>query len=202
MYDRSTKSLWSEIWGQAIAGNLTGRNLQQVPIDVMPWSGWKRLYPNTLVLSEDTGYSRPYGSDPYAGYYTEPSLYFPISHVDTRLALKTVVVGIIRDGVSTAYRASLFNQSKVIAATLGAQQIVLLSLGSETARAFSPVVNGNHLTFTSVNGTFVDDQTKTFWSYDEAAISGPLRGTRLTRVAVITAFWFAWVAFYPETSSH
>ncbi len=47
MYDRLTSSLWSEIWGEAISGKLTGSVLQRVPIDVTTWGEWKALYPNT-----------------------------------------------------------------------------------------------------------------------------------------------------------
>ncbi len=38
MYDRLTRSLWSEIWGQAISGNLTGHTLERVPSDLMTWA--------------------------------------------------------------------------------------------------------------------------------------------------------------------
>ncbi len=202
MYDRTTKSLWSQIWGQAIAGNLTGKVLQSIPIDVMQWSLWEKLYANTVVLSEKTGYNRPYGIDPYAeqGYYDLPYLLFPLDHQDNRLPVKARVLGIIISGVARAYPLGDFNGTGVVQDDSWNQSVVLLSLGNGSARAFAPLVNGASLHFAYRNGEFVDQETGSRWSYDGVVISGPLKGQGLQRYVLSTSFWFAWAAFYPGTS--
>ncbi len=202
MYDRSTKTLWSQMWGQAIAGNLTGKSLQRIPIDVMPWGAWKKLYPNTLVLSDKTGYSRPYGIDPYdeQGYYDLPYLLFPLDHQDNRLPVKARVLGVVIHGVSRAYPLGTFNSTGVVQDEVGNQSVALFSIGNGSARAFAAMANGVSLRFSYQNGAFVDKETGSRWSYGGAAVSGPLSGQTLQRYVTVTSFWFAWATFYPGTS--
>ncbi|MEX0828027.1 MAG: DUF3179 domain-containing protein, partial [Haliea sp.] len=68
MYDRQTESLWSQIPGRAVSGIHAGRKLQRLPAVHMPWSQWRGQYPESAVLSFDTGHRRNYSRDPYAGY--------------------------------------------------------------------------------------------------------------------------------------
>ncbi|MFQ6119316.1 MAG: DUF3179 domain-containing protein, partial [Methanosarcinales archaeon] len=65
MYDRKTNSYWSQIDGLAIVGELTGTKLTAVSIDTVVWRDWKKAHPDSEVLSQDTGFIRPYGRDPY-----------------------------------------------------------------------------------------------------------------------------------------
>jgi len=197
MYDRLTKSLWSQVWGEAIQGKLTGTKLQTVPIDVLTWSDWKKLYPNTLVLSRQTGFSRPYGHDPYGGYYTSNQILFPLSHLDTKLPPKTVVYGLVLGNESKAY--PLDNITRPIMMDSFAGKTFLLWKAGFGVRFFDSSVNGITLHFKDANGTAIDLETSSTWSYDGIAISGTLAGSRLTRYTTETGFWFAWAAFYPDT---
>jgi hypothetical protein len=197
MYDRLTKSLWSQIWGEAIAGDLKGSKLQKVPIDVIAWGEWKKLYPNTLVLSRQTGYSRPYNDDPYGAYYTTDQIWFPLSHLDRRLPPKTVVLGLTLGVESKAYPIANL-KAPVVTDSLGGVSILLWRIGGDV-RFFDPVVAGAPLHFTNANGTLVDSETHSTWNYEGVAISGPLNGKSLLRYSAESAFWFAWAAFYPST---
>jgi hypothetical protein len=210
MYDRLTKSLWSQIWGQAIAGSLTGQTLQRVPIDVTTWGQWKKLHPNTSVLSRQTGFNRDYGDDPYGAYYFTNDIYFPLTHHDQRLPPKTVIVGLTVGGVSKAYVLnSPFGQGSVayslenvtsplLLDTVGGKILLVWQYG-QVVRFFNPVINGKLLTFTSANGTIVDSGTGSTWNFDGHAVSGPLKGESMARYVSETEFWFAWAAFHPDT---
>lgn len=103
MYDRKTDSLWSQVLGEAIVGEMTGMKLNILPSDVMRFGEWKRLHPQGGVLSRDTGATRFYGRDPYGDYYTTPGTYFPVVKKDTRLGEKEFVLGIVVNGVAKAY---------------------------------------------------------------------------------------------------
>src|SRR3989338_4273965 len=92
MYDRNTDSQWSQALGVAITGQMTGYTLKRIPFDVARWSDWKSLYPDTLVLTTDTGFSRAYGSDPYGNYYTDSRIIFPVENKDDRLFLKEKIL--------------------------------------------------------------------------------------------------------------
>jgi Protein of unknown function (DUF3179) len=45
MYDRATKSLWSQAMAQGIVGKFAGIKLERIPFDVAYWKEWKQLYP-------------------------------------------------------------------------------------------------------------------------------------------------------------
>lgn len=104
LYDRTTESLWSQILGKAIAGPRVGRKLQAIPISHTTWRDWLRRHPDTRVLSDDTGYSRDYGRDPYAGYQASREIYFSVNHeAPDSYHPKDIVLGLAIDGVYKAY---------------------------------------------------------------------------------------------------
>ena len=104
MYDRKTDSYWTQIDGKAIIGELTGMELKEVSIDTVTWRDWKAAHPDSEVLNQDTGYSRPYGNDPYGSYYNDSFIFFPVENEDNRIHAKTVIFGIEIDGVYKAYQ--------------------------------------------------------------------------------------------------
>jgi len=106
MYDRKSETLWTQIGGEAVYGELTGRRLTPVSIDVVVWRDWKKRYPDSEVLSRDTGFTRDYGRDPYGNYYTDRGLFFPVENYSDEIHPKTVVFGIEVQGVYKAYRES------------------------------------------------------------------------------------------------
>ena len=55
MYDRNSNSLWSQAMAQSIVGKFAGASLDRVPFDLAYWKDWKNLYPNSKILSKDTG---------------------------------------------------------------------------------------------------------------------------------------------------
>jgi hypothetical protein len=65
LFDRETESLWSQLRGQAVAGQLAGTHLQLLPVSMSTWRNWYANHPQTFVLSFQTGYKRDYSRDPY-----------------------------------------------------------------------------------------------------------------------------------------
>lgn len=109
MYNRTDdpkkESLWSQVLGEAIVGEFTGTKLKVLPSDVIRYSDWKKLHPDTKVLSKDTGTIRSYGYDPYGDYYTSNDVSFGASFNDTRLHPKEFVLGIQIGGKYKAYHS-------------------------------------------------------------------------------------------------
>ena len=68
MWDRQTESWWQQFTGEGIVGELAGEQLTFLPASIISWSDFKTAYPEGQVLSTDTGFSRSYGVNPYAGY--------------------------------------------------------------------------------------------------------------------------------------
>ena len=109
MYNRTNdtqkESLWSQVLGEAIVGEFTGAKLKVIPSDVIRYRDWKKLHPNTTVLSKDTGTIRTYGYDPYGDYYTSNDVSFGASFNDDRLHPKEFVLGIQIGGKYKAYHS-------------------------------------------------------------------------------------------------
>ena len=79
LYDLESQSLWSQLMGQAISGERRGERLVKVPLQHTSWQDWRQQYPDTLVLSTETGYSRDYNRNPYGDYDRSEQVFFPIS---------------------------------------------------------------------------------------------------------------------------
>jgi hypothetical protein len=201
MYDRTNKSLWSQAMSQAIVGKLAGVKLERMPFDVANWKEWKQLYPDSKVLSKDTGSTRPYGADPYGDYYTNGDVLFPVSNSDDRLGLKEIVVGLENKGQYKAYKLQEIENKKILNDQVNGKPIALLSLHPFMIRAYDPVVDRQVLEFSynAKDQNFIDTQTGSLWNFEGKAVSGQMKGKQLTRLPFDEGFWFEWVAFHPTT---
>ena len=199
MYDRLTESYWSQALGLAVKGELTGTQLNLVPFDVITWGDWKELYPDTLVMTTETGYLRSYATDPYGNYYTEPRIMFPVEHNDERIHPKEIIIGVEIDGVYKAYRQNDIELENVINDYVDDKPLLLVSLFSENSRVFERTVDGKVLDFQFNENKMIDLQTNSEWNYDGIGISGPYLGAQLERIPTYPGFWFEWFAFHPDT---
>lgn len=199
MYDRSSGSYWSQALGESIKGPFAGTNLKKIPFDVARWSDWKSLYPDSLVLTTNTGFQRPYGSDPYGDYYTSNEIIFPVSHTDNRMHSKEKIVGFERSGHFKAYKISNVESSKIINDKVGESKILLVSQYTDMTRVFDRKINDKVLDFAYSNGKIIDTRTNSEWNFEGQAISGTMKGEQLQRLTLNPGFWFEWVAFHPDT---
>jgi len=104
LYDRETESLWSQIISKAISGKLKGNKLQKLPVTHTTWVDWKETHPQTVVLSDKTGYSRDYRRNPYSGYEKSRGLYFQVTNkAPDNFHPKERVLGLEVDGKYKAY---------------------------------------------------------------------------------------------------
>lgn len=104
MYDRKTDSLWSQVLGEAIMGELAGTHLTVLPSDQIRFGNWKHKHPDGEVLSRETGAARFYGSNPYGDYFAVTDLSLNLARpTDTRLPNEAFVLGIVINGRAKAY---------------------------------------------------------------------------------------------------
>ena len=199
MYDRWTDSYWSQGLGMAVTGELSGIKLKTIPFDVISWGDWKKLHPDTLVLTTDTGHLRSYATDPYGDYYTDPRIIFPVDNMDDRLHPKEVILGYHANGIYKAYAQNDVEIHNIINDAVGNTSVMLVSLFPHNTRGYDRTLNGEVLEFEYVDEKIIDTKTKSVWNYDGHAISGSLEGSQLSRLYLEPGFWFSWVAFYPNT---
>lgn len=208
MYDRKSNSLWSQALGEGIVGEYAGVKLERIPFDVAYWKEWKELYPESKVLSRDTGSVRPYGADPYGDYYTNDLILFPVPNDDKRLGLKEIIIGLENKDQYKAYKLQEIETNKVINDVIGEdKKIALVSLEPFMIRVFDRVIDGNDdgnkivvdLFYNETTNTLIDRVTGSELNFDGKFINKQLQGKKLERLPMDQGFWFEWAAFHPET---
>ncbi len=104
MYDQETESMWQQFTGEAVVGEMTGKKLTVVPVDIVSFKEWKQQHPQTTVLSRETKYKRDYEKHPYGSYESDTALYYPIEgELPEGVAAKTVVYGVVTGEAAKAY---------------------------------------------------------------------------------------------------
>jgi hypothetical protein len=217
MYDRQTESWWQQATGEAIIGKFTGTELTLLPALLISWEDARRAYPEAEVLSRDTGYSRAYGRNPYAGYddiNDSPYLYQG-PELSDKLPPLARILKVERDGEAVAYPYSVLSEVHVANDQVAGQPIVVLWTPGKasaldtsripegrdvgTALSFSREIDGQVLTFAWEDGRITDRETGTEWNGLGEAVAGPLEGQRLESVVGVNYFWFSWVVYRPDT---
>jgi hypothetical protein len=103
LYDRETESLWSQLMSTAITGPMKGNKLTSIPVTHTTWRDWLARYPETEVLSPNTGHRVNYRVDPYPNYGSSGKLYFPVSKTSKLYRRKEIVLGLEINETFKAY---------------------------------------------------------------------------------------------------
>jgi hypothetical protein len=180
------------------------------------WEAFKEAYPDSDVLSRETGFDRPYGTNPYPGYDDIDSRPFLFEgSTDERLPPMERVVGVVLEDEGVAYPFPLLQERRVIEDRIGDEEIVVLwapgtssavdsrevGAGRDIGQAgvFSRELGGRQLSFSpGPADIFVDAETGSTWDVSGLALAGELAGRRLTLIPHTVVFWFAWAAFQPQ----
>jgi hypothetical protein len=108
-FDRSTESLWSQMHIQCIHGDLIETVPQLYPVVEMTWGLWKSMFKQFLIMSDDTGIDRNYGTFPYADYpINDDLIFYPMTYDDDRLPRKERLHGVMINGKARVYRFEHF----------------------------------------------------------------------------------------------
>lgn len=107
-FDRETNSNWSQILNVSINGTYINESPPNFFVMETTWKTWKEMYPNSKVMTTNTGFSRSYGTYPYGNYRSNSTLIFPVKYRDERLHPKERVLGVIINGEVKVYRFDSF----------------------------------------------------------------------------------------------
>ena len=216
MYDRQTESLWQQITGQAIVGDMVGSTLKSIPAQIISFEQFRSVYENGLVLSRKTGYRRDYGRNPYAGYDDIKNSPFKYNgKKDDRLLPMEKVVTLSLGDSNMAYPYSVTKKIRVINDKISDMQIAIFhtdgavsALDKEriassrqdgSTGVFNRQLDDRLLSFRYHQGKIIDEQTSSNWNITGRATEGPLKGKQLKPLPHGDYFAFAWLAFKPET---
>lgn len=218
MWDRQTESWWQQATGEGIVGAYAGTRLRPVPARIVSWGEFRRAFPEAQTLTEDTGFERAYGLNPYEFYDATSQPFLFSGTPDARLPALERVVALDREGAGLAVPFEALSQARVANVQAGGvpvavfwmpgtasaldQREVAQSRDVGAAAAYDARLDGQVLRFEPgpMPGTFSDDATGTTWDIFGRAVAGPLAGRQLVPVLHSTEFWFAWAAFHPDAA--
>ncbi len=216
MWDRQTESWWQQFTGEGIVGELAGKTLTILRSQVISWEAFKAANPESKVLSRDTGFSRPYGQNPYAGYdrADNPPFLFD-GDLDGRLLPKERVTFVTVGDEAAAFPFTILEQERLVSYQVNGQELVVFFKpgtssaldrssikGSRDVGAtgvFDTHLDGQRLTFHMNGEDFVDNETGSVWNILGEAVQGPLVGKSLAPIVHANHFWFSWAVFKPDT---
>ncbi|MFC0263735.1 DUF3179 domain-containing protein [Fontibacter flavus] len=201
-YDRATDSNWSQLALKAVQGKLRGTRPEVINLVETTWGTWKEMYPNTQVVSTNTGHNRNYQRFPYGDYRTNNnSIFFPISKNDTRLPAKERVLTLFGEDIAKSYSIELFstNNELIQDEFLGHDIVVVGNKEKNFIVSFkTKLEDGTDLEFEVLqNGAeILRDQEGNTWDILGRAISGPRIGQQLLSFDRMIGYWFSFAPFY------
>jgi hypothetical protein len=208
MFDEATASLWNTTEGKPVVGVLADSGIELTPREIVTttWEEWRSMHPNTTVLSLETGHKRDYGEGvAYREYFRSDDLYFRVSHVDKRLKNKTEVLTLrVRPRVGgtpqpVAIEAAFLKRNPVFHFEVEGRRLVAVTSSRGANRVYDLGDRAIALQSTQADG-FVADANGGRWGVtEEALVFEGEPAARLPRVVAVRAFWFGWVAQFPQT---
>ena len=204
LYDRKTESLWSQLKLQCVYGERVGDRPAMYNVVETDWRTWRKMFPETLVLSDDTGFSRNYDVYPYGDYKTNHNYFFYLpAPFDRRLPSKKRVYAIIDGDKSKVYQFEYFTGGNAIIDTFNDKEYLIVG-DEHIINSFALTQDNEGLTFEyelSESGGFFRDNLGTVRSAFGDVISGSQGnlGDYLTPATSTVSFWFAIGAFYPNS---
>ena len=220
MYDRQTESWWQQFNGTGIIGDYMDTRLTKVPSQIVSFATFKDAFPEGEVLSQETGFSRQYGRNPYRGYddiNTSPFLFR--GEIDPRLPPLERILSIPQGDSHHLLPLTELADTAMVALELDGVPITVFAPGTAAsalddasiadsravpvAAAFIARHQGMKLDFSALEGSdsrLVDAQTGSQWNALGHAVDGKLKGARLQQIDSGVHFAFAWLAFDPDAT--
>ncbi len=203
LYDRATGSNWSQLSLKCVNGGLRGKVPDVTAVVEMKWKEWKKMYPDSKVLTNKQGFDRNYNQYPYGGYLNvDEFLFFPVTPINYLLPQKERVHAIIQNNKSLVFRFNLFENKNIIRVEFFNRNYLII--GDENTIVSFELSDGekeNAYTYSYSGGEeFFSDDKGNKWSVFGKAIDGPRKGSVLKSSTSVIGFWFSIAAFYPNPS--
>ena len=157
LYDRATRSRWSQVAGRATLGPLAGAKLRKLRSLVTTWARWRALHPDTTVyLADEPSPARP--------RFTEETVSLAAMGSEGPVRNEDWVLGL--EGGSGA---SVFLYRRLVEARAahevfeGRPVVAFLTSDFTTATVWERTVEGRVLTFAARADQLQDQETGTRW---------------------------------------
>ena len=193
MYDRGTGTRWPQMVATGVEGPFSGRSLAEFRVTWTTWGNWREAFPETQVLTTNTGYQRRYGDDPYGSYApaeryyaNDRTMFEPLAESSDEHP-KEVVIGTRTTEAAVAFNKERLLDEDVLTGEAGGDEFVAVA---EPTLETGYIYRTDGATVEAVgNGRYRVDGEQ-----------APAESLGLEPVLAFDAMFFAWYGFYPETT--
>ena len=205
MFDRQTRSLWSNLYGEPVIGRLADEperhRLDILPMTRTTWLDWRRRHPETTVVDLTKALKkegRQFGFDyrPDKANQARQGVRFPVWKQSRALPPETEVYTLRLGDAVRAYPLDLLLQEGLVNDRVGDQDVVLI------ADADNGAVRAYHRRGRfrpGADGTLMDSDDRVWQVGEESLEPVAFEAEPLERLPGHFAFWFGWYAFFPRT---
>lgn len=197
--DKTTKSWWRQVTGEAITGPLKGKMLEEIPSVQMTLAAWLRANPNSLVLQPDSLFQKEYDD---LSNFDEGTIESSLEKRDSASwQFKSWIVGIKVNGFAKAYDWNELISKRIIQDSLpGLPLVIFVEPDNASFHVWNRKLNNYILQFINEDNQLKDSNTHSVWNFDGFCIEGELKGAKLKSVQASQEFWHSWKTFYPQTT--
>jgi hypothetical protein len=199
--DATTKSWWQQATGTAIAGDLKGKQLTEIPSAQMRLGDWLAIYPDTKILQPDSNYLNRYAD---LKGFDAGTINGKLEHRDSLSGQdNSWVVGVSIRGKAKAYDWNELVTGKIINDSLaGIPLLITIEPNGKTFYVMNREFDQQVLQFvpTASKNLMEDSQTHSSWNLNGFCISGPLQGRQLQLLQAYQEFWHSCKHFHPNTT--
>lgn len=189
MYDRETDSLWSHFTGEGLSGRMKGKRLEMLQaVPKARWDEWRKLHPNTKVLSVRGDTHGMYSG--YAEYHRNPNQtgIRPVKNKDDRLPPKSFVLGILVDDEPYAVPLDTLREKGIVHFRAGDKDVVAY---------YDASIGLLGAVEESADDPFVAFRDRALVTKSGKALA--VMGDGLKALPAIRSYWFAWADYHPKT---
>ncbi|MHA2251685.1 MAG: DUF3179 domain-containing (seleno)protein [Candidatus Kariarchaeaceae archaeon] len=214
-YDRTSDSCFSQMLSFGVSGPRIGQQLEYTPVIETTWKTWKQLYPNSDVLSIETGFPETrYNRNYYEFYETSSSIFYPSTFHTSKEPynlfhpkMKTLVLN--DEGTTYLFPFDELAKYPVSTHNVGSKRVLIISdqnhdivypyllKGDNTIEEFE--INEQSSSALDTFGMMtIKDLSNTVWNIKGEAIDGINNGKQLVLFQNFNAYWFAASTFFPD----
>ncbi len=202
-YDRDSDSCFVQMLSLGMSGPRIGQRLSYLPIVDMFWDEWKLFFPESHILSRNSGFDQDfYKVDQYRGYSTDSSLLYPANYLEREpynLQHPKERTLVIEHGNQTyLFAQSEFSGDSVVQFNVGDNDFVVFF--DSQLEVMQPYKVADNQTFSPQRSK---DNTLMFIDSDGVVydILGKSMNDSvdLTRIPSFLSYWYAATVFFPNS---
>ena len=190
MQDKETDTYWSIMEGAAVAGELAGNKLIELPVgERISWRRWRAKHPDTLVLSVN---GEEHAENGYQQYFHDPKGFRGQVAKDDRLATKEPIFAFHLDDNAYAVRQKDLENGKIVAVESGDSVFLFRKRGSsmfQSTRAFVSEAG-----FEKRDGTWTEKATGAVFDPETSSFG------EVEALTGFDTFWYTFSLNNPDTT--